>query len=73
MGPVYSGVMSDANDAMAPVHDRMPVLLHRNEYEGWMHGSFEDVFALQERVFPPDRVAVDRTDELWVKRKTGSG
>ena len=26
-GPVYSGVMTDCNDAIRPVHDRMPVLL----------------------------------------------
>jgi putative SOS response-associated peptidase YedK len=26
-GPVYSGAMTDCNDAMRPLHDRMPVLL----------------------------------------------
>lgn len=69
-GPVYSGVMADANEAVAPVHDRMPVLLHRDEYDRWMHGTFEDILALQERVFPSDGMIVNRTSELWVKRKT---
>jgi len=69
-GPVYSGVMTDANLAVAPVHDRMPVLLHRDEYDRWMHGTFEDILALQERVFPSDGMIVNRTSELWVKRKT---
>ena len=26
-GPVYAGVMTDCNEAIRPVHDRMPVLL----------------------------------------------
>jgi putative SOS response-associated peptidase YedK len=30
--PVYSGVRTDCNDAIRPVHDRTPVLLHTN---GW--------------------------------------
>jgi putative SOS response-associated peptidase YedK len=30
-GPVYSGAMTDANDAVAPVCDRMPVLPLRVE------------------------------------------
>jgi putative SOS response-associated peptidase YedK len=25
-GPVYSGAMTDCNEAIRPVHDRMPVL-----------------------------------------------
>ena len=31
MGPVYSGVMTDCNEAIRPVHDRMPVLLMPDE------------------------------------------
>lgn len=33
-GPVYSGVMTDCNEAIRPVHDRMPVLLMADEYDG---------------------------------------
>ncbi|KAA0695413.1 DUF159 family protein [Neorhizobium sp. P12A] len=69
-GPVYSGVMTNANDAVAPVHDRMPVLLHRDEYQRWLNGSFDEALAFQRRVFPPDRLEMERTSELWVKRKT---
>jgi len=69
-GPVYSGVMTDANEAVAPVHDRMPVLLHRDEYRQWLHGSFEDALAFQKWVFPADRMRMERTTELWVKKKT---
>jgi len=68
-GPVYSGVMTDCNEAIRPVHDRMPVLLHRDEYDQWLHGSFDEIAAFQERCFPDDLIDMERTSELWVKRK----
>lgn len=67
-GPVYSGVMTDANTFVSPVHDRMPVLLHQDDHERWLHGSFEDTISFQMRVFPPDLMEIERTPELWVKR-----
>jgi putative SOS response-associated peptidase YedK len=72
-GPVYSGVMTDCNEAIRPVHDRMPVLLHRDEYDRWLHGSFDDVVAFQERCFPDALIEMERTSELWVKRKVDTG
>ncbi|MFC6447644.1 SOS response-associated peptidase family protein [Shinella zoogloeoides] len=68
-GPVYSGVMTDANAVVAPVHDRMPVLLHSEEYEQWLLGSFDDLLGFQKRVFPADRILMERTTDLWVKKK----
>ncbi|TDK31244.1 DUF159 family protein [Rhizobium deserti] len=68
-GPVYSGVMTDANAAIQPVHNRMPVLLQRDEYERWLHGSFDEALAFQKRTFPPELIVTDRTDELWAKKK----
>ncbi len=68
-GPVYSGVMTECNEAIRPVHDRMPVLLHADEYDRWLRGSFDDLIAFQERCFPDDLIEMTRTDELWVKRK----
>jgi putative SOS response-associated peptidase YedK len=67
-GPVYSGVMTDCNEAIRPVHDRMPVLLHPDEYDRWLHGSFDDMIGFQERCFPDELIEMRRTDELWVKR-----
>lgn len=67
-GPVYSGLMTDCNEAIRPVHDRMPVLLHQDEYDLWLHGTLDDVIAFQERCFPDDLIEMTRTDELWVKR-----
>jgi putative SOS response-associated peptidase YedK len=68
-GPVSSGAMADCNDAIRPLHHRMPVLLHPHEYEQWLRGSFEDLLAFQKRCFPDDLIEIQPTSELWVKRK----
>lgn len=69
-GPVYSGAMTDGNEAVAPVHNRMPALLHRDEYDQWLRGSFEDALVLQKRLFPADLIEMERTSEPWVKKKS---
>ncbi|MCJ9720115.1 SOS response-associated peptidase family protein [Agrobacterium sp. SHOUNA12C] len=71
-GPVYSGAMTAANEAVSLVHDRMPVLLHRDDYERWMKGSLDDLLALQQRVFPPELMEMERTSEFWVKKKASA-
>ncbi|WP_454884891.1 SOS response-associated peptidase [Sphingomonas oryzagri] len=68
-GPVYSGVMTDCNEAIRPVHDRMPVLLMPDEYDRWLNGAFDDALGFQQRCFPDELIEMTRTDELWVKRK----
>jgi putative SOS response-associated peptidase YedK len=72
-GAVYSGVMTDANEAILPVHDRMPVLLMPEEQDRWLNGDFDDLLDLQARQFPPDLVEMHRTNELWVRRKSDPG
>ncbi|TCI00779.1 DUF159 family protein [Roseococcus sp. SYP-B2431] len=67
-GPVYSGVMTDCNEAIRPVHDRMPVLLMPDEWERWMHGSFEDVVGFQNRCFPDHLIEMRRTADPWLKQ-----
>lgn len=62
--------MTDANEAIRPVHNRMPVLLHQDEYEQWLHGSFDDALGFQKRTFPPELVTMERTSELWAKKKS---
>lgn len=69
-GPVYSGVMTDCNEAIRPVHDRMPVLLHVDEYDRWLHGDFEEIIGFQERSFPDAMIAIDRTTDPWVKARS---
>jgi len=67
-GPVCSGVMTDCNEAIRPVHNRMPVLLHQDEYDQWLRGSFNDAVDLQNRCFPDALIEMAQTSELWVKR-----
>jgi putative SOS response-associated peptidase YedK len=68
-GPVYSGVMTDCNEAIRPVHDRMPVLLLPEEYDRWLNGCFDEAVAFQERCFPDALIETTRTNEYWDKRK----
>lgn len=68
-GAVYSGMMTDCNEAIRPVHDRMPVLLHPDEYDQWLHGSLDDVIAFRDRCFPDELIEMNRTDELWSRRR----
>jgi len=64
-------VMTGCNEAIRPIHDRMPVLLHTDEYDQWLNGSFDDLIGFQERCFPDELVEMRRTDEPWIKRRGG--
>jgi len=71
-GPVYSGLMTDCNEAIRPVHDRMPVLLLPEEYEAWLRGSYDEALAFQARCFPGELIETERTSQLWVARKAAA-
>ena len=71
-GAVYSGVMTDCNEAIRPVHDRMPVLLQPDEYDTWLNGSFEDVVGFQDRCFPDDLIVMERTLDPWFKPRVSA-
>ena len=71
-GAVYSGLMTDCNEAIRPVHDRMPVLLHEEDYDLWLRGTLDDVMAFQGRCFPDELIQMERTAEPWIKRKAGA-
>lgn len=66
LGPVYAGMTMDANAAVMPTNDRMPVLLEPHEHERWLRGSIEDVIDFQFRA-PVDarRMVVEQTNERW--------
>jgi putative SOS response-associated peptidase YedK len=72
-GAVYSGVMTDCNEAIRPIHDRMPVLLMPDDYDRWLNGSLDDALAFQLRCFPDELIAMDRTSEPWAKRTAPEG
>lgn len=66
IGPVYAGMTMDANEAIPPTNDRMPVLLDPEDHETWLHGGIQDVIRFMYRPpFAADRMRVQRTDELW--------
>ena len=65
-GPVYAGMTMDANDAVQPTNDRMPVLLDPHHYDSWLHGSIETVIGFQfGKPIPVERFRVEKTEDLW--------
>lgn len=64
-GACYSMIMTDANSTVAPIHDRMPVILPEAEWNKWTDGSNKGAKALCR---PYDGVLdVQRTDDRWSK------
>ncbi len=64
-GDVYSMVMVGSCEAMAEVHDRMPVIVWQSDWSEWQTGTPEEAFALC-KIWNGE-LAVDRTVESWVK------
>jgi putative SOS response-associated peptidase YedK len=63
---VYAGMTMDANEAIPPTNDRMPVLLDPEEHRLWLHGDIQDVIRFQFRPpFAASRFRVQRTDDSW--------
>jgi putative SOS response-associated peptidase YedK len=67
-GQAYSMVMVDGCPQMAEVHDRMPVVLARTDWDQWLAGTATDAFALC-RTFSGE-LEVDRTPERWASRRS---
>jgi putative SOS response-associated peptidase YedK len=47
-------ITTDANEIMAPVHNRMPVILDPADYDAWLDRSQQDVAAVQPLLKPFD-------------------
>ena len=69
-GPVFAGMTTDSNSAVEPLNPRMPVLLDPADHDRWLHGDMRDVIDFQFRAFPAERLEVERTEDLWVRRET---
>ena len=65
-GPAYAMVMTEACQHVAGVHDRMPVVLRRDEWADWLDGP-PDAAGLLCRPYPGP-MAVERTADPWVRR-----
>ncbi len=70
-GPVYSMVMTEACIHVADVHDRMPVILRREDWSNWLDGA-PDAAGLLCRPYHKD-IAVRRTADPWVRREPRPG
>ncbi|WP_157216079.1 SOS response-associated peptidase family protein [Flavisphingomonas formosensis] len=65
-GPAFAGMTMEANAAIPPTNDRMPVLLDPANYGRWLHGSIEDVIAFQYgKPIDAERMRVERTKHVW--------
>ena len=62
-GYAYSMVMVDSCEQMAEVHDRMPVILRREEWSQWTEGTPAQAFDLVQTW--RDLLVIDRTDQRW--------
>lgn len=62
-GHAYSMVMCDSCEAMAEVHDRMPVVLAREDWSAWLGGAEDAALALCRQW--TRGLSVDRTGVLW--------
>ena len=63
-GTCYTMVMTDSSPQMAQVHDRMPVILRREDWARWTDGGLEDALALCKTW--PGALSADHTDGRWV-------
>ncbi|MEZ5748896.1 MAG: SOS response-associated peptidase family protein [Caenibius sp.] len=65
-GRVYSVIVTEPSEQVRPVHDRMPVILHRDQHEGWLRGPP----AQAETMCRPfeGHLDIERTDQLWAPR-----
>ena len=41
-----------ANEVLRPVHDRMPVILHPEDYQAWLEGGERELALLRELLRP---------------------
>lgn len=66
-GSVYAAMTGESNELVRPLNDRSPIILAPEEYDRWLTASIQDVIWFQFRApFPAARMAMERTNELWV-------
>jgi putative SOS response-associated peptidase YedK len=65
-GPAYTMVMTEACQHVADVHDRMPVILRRDDWAAWLDGA-PDLAGLLCQPYP-ELMVCERTAESWVRR-----
>src|SRR3546814_16916568 len=66
-GDCYTGVLVDATEELFHIHDRMPVILHREDQDACLHAPPEEAMALVAK-YPADPPAAPRTPVPWFSR-----
>jgi len=62
-GDAFAMVMTNSSPQMADVHDRMPVVLRREDWAQWTLGAQKDAFTFVQ-TWPGD-LGVERTADRW--------
>ncbi len=66
-GQACSMIMTTANQQVAPVHNRMPVILRRDQWAEWLGGTPHQAYDL---CLPyTGELLINRSDEPWFKRR----
>jgi putative SOS response-associated peptidase YedK len=65
-GAACSMLMTEANAQMTPIHDRMPVIMPRENWEQWLTGTPSEAYDLC--VPFQGELAVDHSGEPWFRR-----
>ncbi|TCJ38980.1 SOS response-associated peptidase [Parafrankia sp. BMG5.11] len=65
-GHAYTMVMADSCSQMAEVHDRMPVIMTREQYGQWLDGTADEALRLVQTC--DLELHTEKTAELWVGR-----
>lgn len=68
-GASYTGVMTDNCPEFADIHDRSPVILDPKDWHPWLTAPLADLYQF-DRPYPAEKMAVERTEIPWVKRKS---
>jgi len=63
----FTMIMTDANAAVRPVHNRMPVILAAEDWQGYLTAEPRDAYALC-RPYAGE-MAIDRTEQPWAGRR----
>ncbi len=50
--PSFSIITTTPNELMSEIHNRMPVILHKKNYEEWLDPSYNDTDALKKLLVP---------------------
>jgi len=66
-GRAYTMLMTDANDTVRAVHNRMPVILAPDDWSEYLHAQPRDAYTLCQPY--AGAMQVDRTDEPWATRR----